>query len=445
MLICNGGVPYADVFDHKPPIIYFFYALGHLISYKWGVYILFLLINYSTCILLFKISSSNKFTWAYSLCLFMNTLILFYSHEIAYIDIFTTRYLVMYLIIIFTVISQKIKNDKYLYYVVGVFLTTIFFVQTNEILPAIVFICFILFYKNIYVTVLKNLSWLIMGIATITIPIILYFIYNNALSEFIYQAFKFNFETYVPIHDDKLWDRLKNTYSSMKGFNLHYLLWASGMLSMLFFVFKSSSTTFIYSLLMVLTFFSQLYTTSLSNNNFGHYFFPFIAYFLSFLIIFLKVNTLEEYSLTDKIKLFISSIAFTSCIIYVIIENKPFLKFFENQFDPAFSDIEKSIPFEKLRNSNGTFYSWEVGNYITLNAKYNITAPTKWVYSNGLIAPYFAKRSIDKLIFNDLEQHQTSYVLTYQLPKPSNRRMFLEEKYVAEFYENVGINIWRRK
>lgn len=40
LLIIDGGTPYVDLFDHKGPIIYFIYALGELLNYKYGVFFL---------------------------------------------------------------------------------------------------------------------------------------------------------------------------------------------------------------------------------------------------------------------------------------------------------------------------------------------------------------------------------------------------------------------
>ena len=40
LLILNGGTPYIDLFDHKGPIIFFIYAFGELIHFSYGVFIL---------------------------------------------------------------------------------------------------------------------------------------------------------------------------------------------------------------------------------------------------------------------------------------------------------------------------------------------------------------------------------------------------------------------
>lgn len=38
-LILHGGIPYRDIWDHKPPLIYFINALGLLIGGRWGVFV----------------------------------------------------------------------------------------------------------------------------------------------------------------------------------------------------------------------------------------------------------------------------------------------------------------------------------------------------------------------------------------------------------------------
>src|SRR5688500_4631725 len=54
MLIYNGGIPYVDAFDHKPPVIYFLYFFGHLFhAGPWGAFIIFQIIGVSASLALF--------------------------------------------------------------------------------------------------------------------------------------------------------------------------------------------------------------------------------------------------------------------------------------------------------------------------------------------------------------------------------------------------------
>jgi len=214
------------------------------------------------------------------------------------------------------------------------------------------------------------------------------------------------------------------------------------VINLLLLVVRRNKVALITTFFVVLTFATQLYSTSISNNNYGHYYLPFIAYFICFLTVFFRENLFQIWQQLPTIFFIISLTTFVICINYVVIHNKPFEKYKKKQFENAFSEIEKNIPFEKIKNTKGTFFSWEVGNYINLNAKYNIIAPTKWVYSNGLIAPYFISNGIDETIMNNITAYQTKYVLTYELPNPHKRRTFLQENYKPVFYENVGINIW---
>ncbi len=53
--ILNGGIPYLDVWDHKPPVIYFINAFGLLVGggSVWGVWLLEFVALYSAALVWF--------------------------------------------------------------------------------------------------------------------------------------------------------------------------------------------------------------------------------------------------------------------------------------------------------------------------------------------------------------------------------------------------------
>ena len=60
MLIYNGGIPYVDAFDHKPPVIYFLYFFGHIFNAgPWGAFIIFQIIGLSSTLALFAASKKH--------------------------------------------------------------------------------------------------------------------------------------------------------------------------------------------------------------------------------------------------------------------------------------------------------------------------------------------------------------------------------------------------
>ena len=54
--LINGDIPYRDVWDHKPPLIYFVDALGLILSPQslWGVWLLGFLFLFLTIFFLYK-------------------------------------------------------------------------------------------------------------------------------------------------------------------------------------------------------------------------------------------------------------------------------------------------------------------------------------------------------------------------------------------------------
>src|SRR5215510_2887998 len=55
--LLNGNVPYRDVWDHKPPLIYFVDALGLIITPEslWGIWFLQIIFIFFTLLVIYKL------------------------------------------------------------------------------------------------------------------------------------------------------------------------------------------------------------------------------------------------------------------------------------------------------------------------------------------------------------------------------------------------------
>lgn len=69
----------------------------------------------------FQCTEKDKPWLSYAMSLLMSASILFYSHEINYGDIFATRYLLMYAIILFATYSLAINSKKGIHFLSGFF------------------------------------------------------------------------------------------------------------------------------------------------------------------------------------------------------------------------------------------------------------------------------------------------------------------------------------
>ncbi|MCK5129345.1 MAG: hypothetical protein KAQ68_05820 [Clostridiales bacterium] len=204
----NGKVLYKDIFEQKGPVLYLIHGIGYLISNTTfiGVFIIeamsfsvlmiycykLLKLFYSdtisligTAILPFFILSSKYFCHGgsaeeYILCLQMVAL-----YHIMYY--FKTAY------------YEKTINLKHIF-VNGSLFSLTFLIKYNIavfwVLPILTMIISMLINRQ-YKDVLKSVAMFLLGCSVIIAPILIYFIANNALADFINIYFIFNVKFYT--------------------------------------------------------------------------------------------------------------------------------------------------------------------------------------------------------------------------------------------------------
>ncbi len=195
--ILNGEVPYLDIWDHKPPLIYFIDALGLVIfpNSTWGVWLLewiFLAIA-----ALLSINLLKKFFG------FFPALISLYLWLISFFissagGNLTTEYTIPFQIAVLYLMVLAFENNQKLiyYFMVGVVGALAFFIRQNSIGTFIAVILY-LFIFSIKQKELKKLLGKYLAVAggffVVAATIILYFALSSALYDFWDQAFIYNF------------------------------------------------------------------------------------------------------------------------------------------------------------------------------------------------------------------------------------------------------------
>ncbi|NDW17657.1 hypothetical protein D0T53_01845 [Dysgonomonas sp. 216] len=195
----NGQVLYQDIFDHKGPLIFFIYSIGYTISNNsfLGIFILsslFLFIGlcyvYLTARLFLNNFLSVIVSFIFSLFILTNSYSGGSAEEFIVMLLAVSLY---YFIKYFNNISQK-PNKKILF-IQGFIFATILFIKINLIsfffFPLLIIALFDFYNKN-FKNFLSNITYFTLGMSLITIPLILYFIFNNAFNDFIFGYFEFN-------------------------------------------------------------------------------------------------------------------------------------------------------------------------------------------------------------------------------------------------------------
>lgn len=195
-LVTLGKIPYVDAFDHKGPILYLINALGCMISQEHGIWIIdtiFMMLFFSIAYLI-----SRKFVDS-STSLVVTLVVMLGVQENYWIGNTPDFYAavmsvcaVLFLVDYF--ITGDLQNKQIL--LVGVFSAVIFWMKPNCI-GIIGGICLVIIVKSL---LLKNIKFIfrcliffLSGFGLVTIPVIIWLLFNNAIMMMYKDYFLFNF------------------------------------------------------------------------------------------------------------------------------------------------------------------------------------------------------------------------------------------------------------
>jgi hypothetical protein len=246
-VILNNGLPYRDVFDHKPPVAFYLNALALLFvpPTSTGIHTFLHMYNFFTLIVLFFLA--KIYTESYSTGLWVAFIYAVFSSSPA-IQGFTASTEMFLLLpismsLLFGVLAVQ-KRSILFSLVSGICGALAFF--TKQTAGAIlVFIYLYLIVSQVGTIVIKNtnkrtairilLSW---GAGCLLVPLVLagYYSYHNVFDEFLYWSFTHNLIYSMRI---SLWDTLPRIYSiGLKIVKSNFLIIAMGLAVSLFACFR---------------------------------------------------------------------------------------------------------------------------------------------------------------------------------------------------------------
>lgn len=192
MLLAKGGVPYRDLFDHKPPMIYFLNWLGYWLG-TWGPWIIAALFTAGATVFFYHRCRKKQLPFPIILPLLFNLLLrnYFVCHGMG----LTREYTAIFLMIAFCVLTGR---SRYRHFWLGLLGAATFFMQQEQVLIFLPF--FIYAISTDLSTARQFLARSIQaaaGCLVIAGPLLLYFAAHHALIAFWRDAFLFNFEWYA--------------------------------------------------------------------------------------------------------------------------------------------------------------------------------------------------------------------------------------------------------
>lgn len=276
--ILNGELPYLDIWDHKPPVIFYINALGLFITSnsRWGVWLLELFSLYIAAFIGFQLikKAFGIFPAMFSLLLWLLSIV-----PILQGGNFTTEYTLPLQFIALWLVFDSNKPDGWRFFLIGLTGAIAFFTkQTAAGLWIAIVIS--LFLRKLSPGWLRQqfreLSLILIGGLSVCVIILIFFGVQGALPQFWSAAFEYNF-FYSALDEYDMASRISSAARGLRPLTRAGLLQFSIIgyaIAIGLILFNKKSTDGFRSLLLVglIDLPVELALIGISKNTFPHYY-----------------------------------------------------------------------------------------------------------------------------------------------------------------------------
>ena len=298
--ILHGDIPYVDIWDHKPPVIYYINAIGLSFTNgsRWGVWAIEFIVLLLTAYLsfhLFEQAFSKTSALVATFLWLLNLVFLLLSGNL------TEEYvLILQFVSIFLYYRLGQEHGKpWNFFIIGLLGGIAFLTKQTTIgiwISIGLILLFQAFTKKNSKKPLCELALMSLGVFLIIAIVSGYFFFHNALSEFWDQAFKYSF-IYSRTQSASLVDRLKSAFN-LKYLS-HYSLFTLSVIGIVIYFFfrkgKGSSPQKLLLDLVAIDIILEFLLINIPGHAYEHYYItilPALAVFCAFAISRIKF-TLE--------------------------------------------------------------------------------------------------------------------------------------------------------
>lgn len=410
-LILEGGVPYRDAFDIKPPVIFYITALGEL-GGIWGNWFVFsFFIALAAWIFFERFSRIHLGAAFFSIFLFLG---LMCNPTISEGGGLTRILSASFALILMASIVDE--NNHYRDLFIGGLCALIFLTQQNEIfglLPTV----------SIYFlrTKRKSASLLAMIFAggLVTLLLCAFYMVNGAMTDLWKDAFLYNIYFHVRWEHQTLIQVVQDFMVKMREYRL---LWISVTIMTLTIVlnFKNLNKRPLIAGCF-LGIFLQGWAISLSHRYYAHYFHGLLPYLcvLSFYMAS-EVWTWSKkptYSVLSLSSLFLGIAYFSPMESISTKINLLRAPLSQSAYLNSLPRLQSYL--SNVRGRKGQFMIIRNAEALPLNIDFRIMAPNKWLTQEFMGDPKFEKMFGDfSEILDGLEEFRTRYILDYLQSSP---------------------------
>jgi hypothetical protein len=442
LLMAKGGVPYIDLFDHKPPLIYFLYYAG-----PWGLWVIDSILVAFATLLFYERCHEKQLRYPYILPLFFNLLIR--NYPVCEGIGMTRAYTAIFLLIAFCIL---LKRPRHTFFWLGLLAAATFLMQQDQILPILPFAAYAFITpRPTILQFLKNLAQATVGLLVITAPILFYLGYHHALAAFWHDAFLFNFQWYA--EKSPLGDQFRAIHAGLKETDLIMPLVIAVTLAATALLQHAKDKLLIVAALIAtaLAFLPELFSArmALRGYSFYYYFLPLCSVLP--ILIFTAWTASEDPFFRNRINQTVFGFLLCAPLCYNAVQHATHL-------EKNGHIVSNTAEFQFLRRqhlSDYELYSFGNSNWAYAYDDFRILSPSPWIYHQfwAWYPGWDADHRILASIGNDLLAHHTRYVLDFSegmtFCDPSAYawwRTFLQQHYQpVEIPHNPGVRLWQIK
>lgn len=409
MFISRGGVPYRDLFDHKPPLIFFMNLFG-----PWGLWLIDTFLVTLACLLFFRTCRQYRLPIPWLLPLLFVLLI---RNYLTCEGVGMTRaYTAVFQLIFFSVM---LSAGRFRYFIMGTLAALTFFMQQDQIIPLLPFIIYTLFSRSgpppaALIPPLRRWTHLLLGGAIITTIILLYFGINHALAAFWNDAFAFNFSWYA--EKRSFGERYRAFKQGLQGTDCEMPLLIALSLGFTALLAKNTPNRRLIVAALVSTglAFSAGYISAKSGKAFYYYYLPFSAALpiLAFTALtFQRNNFLADKKCQALLGFLMGCLPLYNAFqrgTHLTLKNRDIVETY-----PLY-DYLRHQPFA-VNHEDYQLYIVGDNNWVYLYNKFHILAPTHWIYHHfwAWYPRWDADHQQLEDCIGDLIRHRTKYIVYY--------------------------------
>ncbi|HEY4110010.1 hypothetical protein [Puia sp.] len=452
LLLHKGGVPYRDVFDHKPPLIFFVNYVGVLLN-GWAQWFIDATLALLATFLFYRLGRKYQIPLPWVPPLLFNLMIR--DHLLCLGIGMTREYTAIFVIFFFCIFLGK---HRFRYFALGAISGAIFFMQQDQVLQLLPFFLYSFLPGSDPSPVGGRVLRTFLGFASVALPLILYFAWNNALSFFWKDAFLFNLGWYTQTLPESFRDHLIKLKTLMDIGNYEVAVLVTVTLGVCASLFPASQRKLIIIALLavplsIVTEFmgGRDQVPKIYQATFTHYVLP-LAASIPILLFCVFAFTREPVLSGYKAQGIFSFLVFFS-LAYTALQHGTHLK--SKDIDEVAESPEIAY-IRQQRPPDYQFYVFGSINSLYIANEVNALAPSPWIYQHfwRLYPDWDADLRLLHSIEEDVRRHQTTFILDltdggdwFSNPRADAEwHGFLRDNYQPVMEnQHLGSVLWKRK